>query len=567
MKYLSINTVLQSFEGCRNKTQNKFWGMVCIIRAIGERIIPATKYSFSVEKVQTYLEELFRLEDVKKTYSTSNMWSVVFSTYWVDFVPQQMLTSKPNIFDVAAWFYRRTAFEDNITPEQIVGYFMDLLNLSTEDSKKWFSFQAVSYNFETQLYSESNLMDSILEKLSLSDSSNKTLSFEGQTFIKSNPGSLGQAPFVQTLYANQGLQKCLILTQFDFQDFYPVTNKKDNLSTCINMDTHPLQQIFYGAPGTGKSHMVNETTKHLPKENVFRTTFHPDSDYSTFVGCYKPTMRAVADKYKAVAGKDEEITYSFVPQAFLQAYVSAWNNIEEPVFLVIEEINRGNCAQIFGDLFQLLDRDNEGYSEYPSMADQDMTKYLNGKDENGQDVLTNKDGIKDGKLNLPKNLHIWATMNTSDQSLFPIDSAFKRRWEWKYIPIDTKKEEWTIKVDGTDYDWSDFLERINAKIETATSSEDKMLGFYFCKAENGIITAERFVNKVAFYLWNDVFKDYGFDDAVFNDETGKKISFRRLYANDGKPNESMVKRFLDNLGVAGENQAETALETEQTAEP
>ena len=134
MKYLSINTVLQSFEGCRNKTQNKFWGMVCIIKAIGEKINPATKYSFSVEKVQTYLEELFRLEDVKKTYSTSNIWSVVFSAYWIDFVPEQMFSSKPNIYDVAAWFYRRTAFGDETTPEQIVGSFIDLLNISKEDS-------------------------------------------------------------------------------------------------------------------------------------------------------------------------------------------------------------------------------------------------------------------------------------------------------------------------------------------------------------------------------------------------------------------------------------------------
>ena len=308
----------------------------------------------------------------------------------------------------------------------------------------------------------------------------------------------------------------------------------------------PLQQIFYGAPGTGKSHEIKKLTTG---QKVIRTTFHPDSDYSTFVGCYKPTMRAVADKYKAVAGKDEEITYSFVPQAFLQAYVAAWNNIEEPVFLVIEEINRGNCAQIFGDLFQLLDRDGEGYSEYPIMADQDLAKYFYGKDENGQDVLTNKDGIKDGKLNLPKNLHIWATMNTSDQSLFPIDSAFKRRWEWKYIPIDTKKESWSIQADGVQYDWSDFLEKINAKIEAATASEDKMLGFYFCKAENSMISAERFVNKVAFYLWNDVFKDYGFDDAIFNDNNNEKLAFRKFYKADGKVDESKVKLFLENLGV------------------
>ena len=319
--------------------------------------------------------------------------------------------------------------------------------------------------------------------------------------------------------------------------------------------TNNLQRVFYGAPGTGKSHTINEITEQQPKENVFRTTFHPDSDYSTFVGCYKPTtievpMRDVTGKIIKENGADvteNRIVYKFVPQSFTKAYLRAWQT-EEPVYLVIEEINRGNCAQIFGDLFQLLDRKN-GVSEYPIKADNDLAVYI------GEELAKNSrenipDSVRSGEeLSLPSNLYIWATMNTSDQSLFPIDSAFKRRWDWTYIPIDTTKESWNINADGVNYDWSDFLEKINAKIESATSSEDKMLGFYFCKAENDVITAERFVNKVIFYLWNDVFKDYGFDDAVFNDENNKKITFRMFYKADGKVDEAIVKEFLDNLGV------------------
>lgn len=318
---------------------------------------------------------------------------------------------------------------------------------------------------------------------------------------------------------------------------------------------HSLQQIFYGAPGTGKSHKVNETTEQQPKENVFRTTFHPDSDYSTFVGCYKPTMKPTG---VILASKENEevITYKFVAQAFTKAYVRAWQTTE-PIFLVIEEINRGNCAQIFGDLFQLLDR-KDGVSEYPVDADTDLANFIRTElaDSSRTDIPAE---VKDGqKLLLPANLYIWATMNTSDQSLFPIDSAFKRRWEWKYIPIDTRKENWIIKVDGADYDWSDFLEKINKKIDSTTHSEDKMLGFYFCKAENNTINAERFVNKVAFYLWNDVFKDYCFDDAIFNDENGEKLSFRKFYKNDGTVEEAKVKTFLDKLGVT--HQGETSVD-------
>ncbi len=324
------------------------------------------------------------------------------------------------------------------------------------------------------------------------------------------------------------------------------------------------QQIFYGAPGTGKSHKIkyNAIVKNADERQlVFRTTFHPDSDYSTFVGAYKPTMKPVADKYKAVAGKDEEIIYSFVPQAFLQAYIAAWNNPEESVFLIIEEINRGNCAQIFGDLFQLLDRDKEGFSEYPIMADNDLKNYLNGKDEFGQDVLTNKDGIKENKLNLPKNLYIWATMNTSDQSLFPIDSAFKRRWEWKYIKIKKGKDEngndldWKIDVkmdeNGALLSWWNFIEKINTIIASMTSSADKQLGFFFCLANaDGIITTETFVSKVIFYLWNDVFKDYGFEDASlfrYTDKDGKEydLTFPDFYDEDGeKVNTERLTDFL-----------------------
>ena len=332
---------------------------------------------------------------------------------------------------------------------------------------------------------------------------------------------------------------------------------------------HPLQQIFYGAPGTGKSHKIKDDAdvKAADEKNlVFRTTFHPDSDYSTFVGAYKPTMKPVADKYKAVAGKDEEITYSFVPQAFLQAYVAAWNHPDDKVFLVIEEINRGNCAQIFGDLFQLLDRDDNGDSEYPIKADMDLVKYLKGKDDYGQEVLKNKEGIKDDKLRLPANMYIWATMNTSDQSLFPIDSAFKRRWDWQYMPISDAKKGWQIEANGKRYDWWQFLQKMNDKIGSTTNSEDKKLGYFFCKAKNGIINAETFVGKVVFYVWNDVFKDFAEETGnIFQDVDGTALSFNKFYTvgSDGRTVvvEDKVERLMQNLGVEPNN-AESDFEDE-----
>lgn len=332
-----------------------------------------------------------------------------------------------------------------------------------------------------------------------------------------------------------------------------------------------LQQIFYGAPGTGKSHTIKEETK---ESDVIRTTFHPDTDYSTFVGAYKPTtaLLPICDelgqpmKIGATTLHKEQIVYEFVAQSFLQAYVNAWKKFDkdDKQYLVIEEINRCNCVQIFGDLFQLLDRNDYGFSDYPIKADADMKRQLQ-KAFAGL-VIAQKDKINamyEGKdivsqvlngdiLLLPNNLYIWATMNTSDQSLFPIDSAFKRRWDWTYMPISNAEKDWIIEVDGSKYDWWQFLEKINEKIGSITNSEDKKLGYFFCKAQDGVISAKTFVGKVIFYLWNDVFKDYEFGDAIFNDEDGSKLSFDKFYTSEGKNSkvvEEKVALFLKNLGL------------------
>lgn len=325
------------------------------------------------------------------------------------------------------------------------------------------------------------------------------------------------------------------------------------------------QLIVYGAPGTGKSFFFQNETEN---NEVVRTTFHPDSDYSTFVGAYKPTM--------TVGGA---IAYKFVAQAFMEAYLKAWKFMAEgseatgvkPIFLIIEEINRGNCAQIFGDLFQLLDRNGNGWSDYPISADTDLAQYLKSalpdlsslSCPNGFDA-GNWERIKTGEmLALPPNLYIWATMNTSDQSLFPIDSAFKRRWDWKYVPIakpdksdDSNWKDRKIKVGETLYDWWDFLKVINKHIQKTTESEDKQLGYFFVKADEstGIISAEQFANKVLFYLYGDVFKSYELPKDAFKNDDGTLYSFRDFFHDKkdgdnvpGDVREGVLSAFLDNL--------------------
>ena len=362
----------------------------------------------------------------------------------------------------------------------------------------------------------------------------------------------------------------------DAKSYYEYFGKENCVSNIgfknskINL---PLQQIYYGAPGTGKSHEINEITK---KHSVIRTTFHPDSDYSTFVGAYKPVMSQV--ELRDVSGhvvieegkklKEERITYKYVKQAFLKAYLAAWQKCSNggettvPQFLVIEEINRGNCAQIFGDLFQLLDRADNGFSTYPIEADTDLQseiskafgedgEYTLGKGFNIEGVVSCYDGIteavKEGRvLLLPNNFYIWATMNTSDQSLFPIDSAFKRRWDWKYVKITDAKKGWKIKCGSEECDWWTFVTEINKKIAKETSSDDKKLGYFFCKPDkNGnSISEDKFVGKVLFYLWNDVFKDG--DTSLFKvGETQEdEPSFEAFYSDNNEVNVSAIRRFL-----------------------
>ncbi len=365
-----------------------------------------------------------------------------------------------------------------------------------------------------------------------------------------------------------------------------------NPKASIDIIELPLQIIYYGAPGTGKSHKI-DNDPHVTDENTIRTTFHPDSDYSTFVGAYKPTMAPMpvnafvgttvhhaknADNEKAY---EKKIVYKYVPQAFLKAYVAAWSDLDNPHFLVIEEINRGNCAQIFGDLFQLLDRNNMGSSSYAIHADEDITQFL-AEDKNGfanlseeqKDAIRSFVLVKDSgktetigdailsgkKLLLPPNLYIWATMNTSDQSLFPIDSAFKRRWNWEYMPIDYDAMDWQFEAGGKRYLWSDFLKKMNPLIYNLTQSSDKQMGYFFAKAdkktdyaqpENNLISEKIFLNKVLFYLWTDVLKDFETGDKIFRDEEkGQMYQFSDFFpTTNGKLAEFVGKLELPETGL------------------
>ena len=280
-------------------------------------------------------------------------------------------------------------------------------------------------------------------------------------------------------------------------------------------------RILFGAPGTGKSHRLNQDLIRKEgidiandlyegllvdcEDNYERVTFHPDYSYANFVGTYKP-----------VPEKDhngmESITYKYVPGPFMRLYVkalkSAKTDTPEPFVLIIEEINRANVAAVFGDIFQLLDRNEANISEYPIQATEDMKKYLS--DELGGTPEEFE------KIQLPDNLFIWATMNSADQGVFPMDTAFKRRWDFTYLSIDENDEGiagGSVILGVGDYarevEWNELRKAINNKLETLRINEDKLLGPYFI-SKNVISDPQKFIktfkNKVIMYLFDDVVK-------------------------------------------------------------
>ena len=271
----------------------------------------------------------------------------------------------------------------------------------------------------------------------------------------------------------------------------------------INYNTNVItpyshNRIIFGAPGTGKSFTLNKEMKMLVSndESFERVTFHPDYSYANFVGTYKPVPDG------------NGITYSFVAGPFIRTWIKAikgaQNYIVQPYVLLIEEINRANVAAVFGDVFQLLDRDENGVSEYSIQTSKELREYLAAELNCAvEDVAS---------IKIPNNMFIWATMNSADQGVFPMDTAFKRRWDFKYLGIDDSQngiETYELKIAGQTINWNKLRQAINDRLSALNINEDKLIGPYFINEKtlkDNATFVEAFKSKVLMYLFEDAAK-------------------------------------------------------------
>lgn len=266
-------------------------------------------------------------------------------------------------------------------------------------------------------------------------------------------------------------------------------------------------KIIYGAPGTGKSYALRQqaTAAGFKEKRIIRVTFHPNYTYQQFVGVYKPTpiykltneQLYGSDGSTPRESKEPLIDYTLVAGPLLMLLVAARKEPDEKFLLIIEEINRAPVAAVFGDVFQLLDRDKDGKSEYEIEFNADITTYLNRALE-----------VKGSKIGLPANLYIWATMNSADQGVMPMDAAFKRRWAFEYLPLDqmeSKVEDWVINFQEVDYKWNAFRKELNDALKKQNVAEDKLIGPFFLN-EAELSDPDTIKNKLLLYLRDDILR-------------------------------------------------------------
>lgn len=301
-----------------------------------------------------------------------------------------------------------------------------------------------------------------------------------------------------------------------FEDTYLINDKE------IKSEKFPYQKIVYGAPGTGKSYSLNEEVESIFGVNKERVTFYDGYTYGQFIGMYKPVTIINREKLKnqlAEGREEKDIGYKYIPGPFMKQLVKAYKDSSNKFCLIIEEINRAKADKVFGNIFQLLDRDDKGNSRYPISVSEEQIQYLTEELTNEKDIL---ERIEKEGLYLPKNLYIWATMNSADDGVQPLDTAFKRRWKFNYISLNANEgnfgngETFIIgQYKDKDILWNNFRTALNDTLKVNTT-EDRLIAPFFISPNDfeEIDTSIKKIDKnilsekVLMYIFDDLLRHY-----------------------------------------------------------
>lgn len=533
---LSLQTVQRAFdEIAQLGIDNKFWGVLTIVKNVKKYLkLPTSIGTMSLivcdkNGVQNDLKNFFSLQNTTDNNKQANDddWLLLRKDFasWVSY--ELLANKRVNFLSLAVFLFRNTSFQERLTSDLLIQKVKSFLNIPKEWEKDWFK-EIVSFDIEYEdSFNQSWSCDfSVGWRKYKFDKTHGSIVFKPSKDIYSvvaKPDELSRGPFYQPLYAAQGNAILFIKKDF-FENVEEIkkTNedvgevKKQNNTNSIT----PTQIIYYGVPGCGKSNKIREQLKDVPEKNKVRVVFHPEYTNAEFIGQILPKVNG-------------HVTYEFTPGPFTQIIKRAYLNPNEHFYLVIEEINRGNAAAIFGDTFQLLDRlkagetdslgndpanaavntFTEGWSQYFVQND-DVNAYIRGTENSIQ--IGNICFDSNTAIRLPPNLSILATMNTSDQNVFTLDNAFQRRFDMELVRNEfdltqpAVNAQYNAEIDDTGIKWGQFWGWINAKI-TATlkglsSTEDKRLGVWFVSNAGGIIDDKVFAEKVLKFLWDDVFK-------------------------------------------------------------
>lgn len=549
---LSQQTVQRAFdEIAQLGIDNKFWGVLTIVKNVKKYLkLPTSIGTMSLivcdkNGVQNDLKNFFSLQNTTDNNKQANDddWLLLRKDFasWVSY--ELLANKRVNFLSLAVFLFRNTSFQERLTSDLLIQKVKSFLNIPKEWEKDWFK-EIASFDIEYEdSFNQSWSCDfSVGLRKYKFDKTHGSIVFKPSKDIYSvvaKPDELSRGPFYQPLYAAQGNAILFIKKDF-FENVEEIkkTNedvgevKKQNNTNSIT----PTQIIYYGVPGCGKSYEVNKVINdELDKYSVtdkeyhkVRCVFHPEYCNADFVGQIYPYVKP----------DNGGVEYRFKPGPFAEIVRRAYRNPAEPFFLVIEEINRGNAAAIFGEMFQLLDRIrpedgpeelsgnvyDTGWSSY-GVTNIDVNAYIRQKSTDNPEKIEYDDSVPYGNeikfinntaVRLPPNLSIYATMNTNDQNVFTMDNAFQRRFKSKMIRnvLDENSAQYKTEIDDTGVYWGDFRKWINEKIllpQTAVlKADDKCLGGWFITGEkiNGVdkIKKEDFAEKVLKYLWDDVFK-------------------------------------------------------------